>query len=97
MGILFKSGCYSYIENMDLEEAFSIIEGVYVEYMDSRLYQRYLFDNILLQLDGKVMGYSDYISEGKKFVSKPNTDYIKVKETNKNLLEKFKKQHVTIQ
>ena len=97
MGILFKSGCYSYIENMDLEEALPIIEGVYIEYMDSRLYQRYLFDNLLLQLDGKGMGYSDYINEGKKFISKPDTDYIKVKETNKNLLEKFKKQHVTIQ
>ena len=97
MGILFKSGCYSYIQDMDLEEAFPIIEGVYVEYMDERNYKRYLFDNLLLQLDGKGMGYSDYINEGKKFISKPDTDYIKVKETNKNLLEKFKKQHVTIQ
>ena len=82
---------------MDLEEAFPIIEGVYVEYMDERNYKRYLFDNLLLQLDGKGMGYSDYINEVKKFISKPDTDYIKVKETNKNLLEKFKKQHVTIQ
>ncbi|WP_148315428.1 hypothetical protein [Clostridium culturomicium] len=82
---------------MDLEEALPIIEGVYIEYMDSKLYQRYLFDNILLQLDGKGMGYLDYISEGKKFVSKPDTDYMKVKETNNNLLQKFKLNNVSIQ
>lgn len=82
---------------MDLEEAFQIIEGVFVEYMDSRTFQRYLFDNTLLQLDGKAMSYQEYIKQGRKLaIGNKNTDYTKAKETNENLLEKFKNNNVTI-
>lgn len=76
---------------MDLEEALSIIEGVFVEYMDSRTYQRYLFDNLLMQFDGKGMSYLDYIKESRKAPG-GKTDYIKTELDNKKLLDKFKKQ-----
>lgn len=81
---------------MDLDEAFYIIEGIFTEYMDSRTYQRYLFDNLLLQFDGKGIGYLDYVNQSKKAVSEP-TDYVKTKVKNEDLLEKFKLNNVTIQ
>lgn len=65
-----------------------------MEYMESRAYQRYLFDNLLLQFDGKGISYIDYIKDI-KVESKNNnvkTDYEKVKADNKKILEKFKKQ-----
>lgn len=82
---------------MDLEGALSIIEGVFVEYMDSRTYQRYLFDNLLMQFDGKGMSYLDYIKESRKVPSaKTDTDYVKTELENKKLLDKFKKQGAII-
>lgn len=84
---------------MDLDEAFSIIEGVFVEYMDSRIYQQYLFNNILLQIDGKGMSYLDYIKKNSINNSGINkqTDYKKVERNNNELLEKFKKQGGIVQ
>lgn len=84
---------------MDLDEAFPIIEGVFVEYMDSRIYQQYLFNNILLQIDGKGMSYLDYIKKNSINNSGINkqTDYKKVERNNNELLEKFKKQGGIVQ
>lgn len=84
---------------MDLDEAFPIIEGVFVEYMDSRIYQQYLFNNILLQIDGKGMSYLDYIKKNRINNSEINkqTDYKKVEHNNNELLEKFKKQGGIVQ
>lgn len=84
---------------MDLDEAFSIIEGVVVEYMDSRIYQQYLFNNILLQIYGKGMSYLDYIKKNSINNSGINkqTDYKKVERNNNELLEKFKKQGGIVQ
>ena len=59
--------------------------------MDSRTYQRYLFDNLLMQFDGKGMSYLDYIKESRK-VPSTKTDYVKTELENKKLLDKFKKQ-----
>lgn len=85
---------------MDLEEALSIIEGVFIEYMDSRTYQRYLFDNLLMQFDGKGMSYLDYIKESRKAPCQNGnvvkTDYVKTELENKKLLDKFKKQGAVI-
>ena len=84
---------------MDLDEAFPIIEGVFVEYMDSRIYQQYLFNNMLLQIDGKGISYLDYIKKNR--INNPEvnkqTDYKKVERNNNELLEKFKKQGGIVQ
>nr|DAV65721.1 MAG TPA: hypothetical protein [Caudoviricetes sp.] len=80
---------------MELEESLSIIEGVFIEYMDSRTYQRYLFDNLLMQFNSKGMSYLDYIKESKKVVN-TKTDYVKTELENKKLLEKFRKQGAVI-
>lgn len=80
---------------MDLEEAIPIIEGVFIEYMDSRTYQRYLFDNLLMQFNGNGMSYLDYIKKSKRVVD-TKTDYIKSEVENKKLLEKFKRQGAII-
>lgn len=80
---------------MELEESLSIIEGVFIEYMDSRTYQRYLFDNLLMQFNSKGMSYLDYIKESKKVVN-IKTDYVKTELENKKLLEKFRKQGAVI-
>ncbi|WP_303188419.1 hypothetical protein [uncultured Clostridium sp.] len=63
--------------------------------MDSRTYQRYLFDNLLMQFNSKGMSYLDYIKESKKVVN-TKTDYVKTELENKKLLEKFRKQGAVI-
>lgn len=80
---------------MDLEESLSIIEGVFIEYMDSRTYERYLFDNLLMQFDGKGISYLDYIKESRK-VASTKTDYVKTELENKKLLDKFKRKGAVI-
>ncbi len=48
---------------MNIDESIYIIEGVLKEYMDSRTYVKYCFDNILLTFNGKPMSYIDYKNE----------------------------------
>jgi len=61
--ILFKTGCFDYIENMDLEESLEIIEEAINDYFEERIYSRYILDNQLLQFNGTGMGYLEYKKE----------------------------------
>lgn len=48
---------------MNINEAIDIIEGVIVEYLDSRTYQKYCLDNLLQQINGESLSYLDYKKE----------------------------------
>ncbi|MGG7189789.1 hypothetical protein ACQPUQ_09755 [Clostridium paraputrificum] len=67
---------------MDLEKSFYIIEGVLKEYSDSRIYQRYCFDNLLLQITGENLSYKEY----KEKIGLDNKS-TNIKENNKAIKE----------
>lgn len=48
---------------MNINEAIDIIEGVIVEYLDSRTYKKYCLDNLLQQINGESLSYLDYKKE----------------------------------
>lgn len=74
---------------MDLEESLDIILDVLEEYMDSRTYNRYLLDNILLALNGKAVSYKDYIKMNSKSITKTNKNENEIINENNNMLKDF--------
>ncbi|WP_195954415.1 hypothetical protein [Clostridium tertium] len=61
--ILFKAGCFNYIENISLEDSLEIIQEVINDYFEERTYSRYILDNLLLQFNGTSMSYLEYKKE----------------------------------
>lgn len=66
-----------------------IIEGVIIEYMDSRAYQRYCLDNLLMQFSNEGMSYLDYLKEIKIENKKSNKTIDKDK-NRKNAINSLK-------
>lgn len=81
---------------MDIEESYYIIEGVFKEYVDTRNYNRYCLDNLLLQFDGEGMNYLDYLKLTTRAVKNKPLDIDKVKKENNDILDKFKRGELTV-
>ncbi|SQB99782.1 Uncharacterised protein [Clostridium paraputrificum] len=50
----------SYIKDIELGQSLYIIGEVIKEYNDSRIFQKYCFDNLLLQVVGENLSYKEY-------------------------------------
>lgn len=50
----------SYIKDIELGQSLYIIGEVIKEYNDSRIFQKYCFDNLLLQVVGEDISYKEY-------------------------------------
>lgn len=75
---------------MDLEESIYIISDVLEEYMDSRSYNRYLLDNILLAIDNKAVSYKEYKNMGSKNNNKStNKSENEIIKENNDILKDF--------
>lgn len=74
---------------MDLEESLYIIVDILEEYMESRTYNKYLLDNILLTIDGRAVSYQDYIKINSKSTTKTNKDKNEIINENNNILKDF--------
>lgn len=81
---------------MDIEESYYIIEGVFKEYVDTRNYNRYCLDNLLLQFGGEGMNYLDYLKLTTSSVKSKPLDIDKVKKENNDILDKFKRGELTV-
>lgn len=80
---------------MDIKDSWDIIEGVFKEYVDTRNYNKYCLDNLLLQLDGKGINYIEYLKLGgvinKSNLNNKPLDVEKVKKQNNDILERYKR------
>ncbi|MGL5327874.1 MAG: hypothetical protein ACRDD7_01310 [Peptostreptococcaceae bacterium] len=93
VGLLMKSPNFNLIATMELNEAFYFVEEIVKEHKDTRDYNRYCLENLLMAFNGKPISYKDYLNKVYKKVNKPIATTKSIEDNNnrtQTILDKFK-------